>query len=119
VSSAFGGLPVIMLTTTGARTSLPRTVPLLGIPVDADLALIGSGFGQAPTPAWVRNLQAEPRAVVACRDRRAEVVAVPAPDPDRVWVEAARIYPGYPLYRDRLENRVPAVFMLEPAGSFA
>ena len=48
------GLPVIMVTTTGARSGLARTMPLAGIPVADDLAVVGSNFAQARTPAWVQ-----------------------------------------------------------------
>lgn len=49
VSSTYSGLPVIMLTTTGARTGMPRTVPVLGIPIGEDTALRRATSG-APIP---------------------------------------------------------------------
>ena len=56
VSSVLAGLPVVMVTTTGAKTGQSRTMPLLGIPVGDDLAVIGSNYGQKNTPGWVYNL---------------------------------------------------------------
>src|SRR5919107_3023866 len=44
------GIPVVMLTTTGARSGQPRTVPVLGLPTDEGLAVIASNFGQRRHP---------------------------------------------------------------------
>ncbi|MGI9624154.1 MAG: nitroreductase family deazaflavin-dependent oxidoreductase, partial [Acidimicrobiales bacterium] len=55
VPGLLAGLRVVMLTTTGAKSGEPRTMPLVGIPSDGDLAVIGSNFGQGPTPGWVYN----------------------------------------------------------------
>lgn len=67
--SALGGLPVIVLTTTGARTGSARQTPLVGVPDGDDLAVIGSGYGQPKTPGWVHNLRASPDAVATYRAR--------------------------------------------------
>jgi deazaflavin-dependent oxidoreductase (nitroreductase family) len=113
------GVPVIMLTTTGAKSDLPRTMPLVGIPLGdgAELAIIGSNYGQQHTPGWVHNLEADPRATVAYRDRTVEVVARRATDDeaDEAFTIGARIYPGYAKYRERAGHRVIRVFVLDPA----
>src|SRR5436305_9374999 len=44
------GIPVVMLTTTGAKTGRPRTVPVLGIPADGAGAIVASNFGQRAHP---------------------------------------------------------------------
>jgi deazaflavin-dependent oxidoreductase (nitroreductase family) len=115
------GVPVIMLTTTGAKSGQPRSMPLVGIPMGDDgrddLAIIGSNYGQQRTPGWVYNLEADPHATVAYRDRSVDVVARPATDAeaDRAFEIGARIYPGYAKYRERASHRVIRVFVLEPA----
>lgn len=111
------GLPVISLTTIGAKSGMPRTMPLLGIPVGSDLAVIGSGFGMKPTPAWVHNLLADPAATVQYRERIVEVRArKPTPDAaDQIWESARTLYPGYAVYPERASHREISVFILEPA----
>jgi deazaflavin-dependent oxidoreductase (nitroreductase family) len=112
------GLPVIMLTTTGAKSGLPRPMPLVGVPMGDDLAVIGSNYGQQRTPGWVHNLLANPAATVAYRDRSVEVTARPATDAeaDEAFEIAARVYRGYATYRERASHRAIRVFVLEPAG---
>ncbi|GIT00942.1 MAG: hypothetical protein CM1200mP26_26540 [Acidimicrobiales bacterium] len=107
----------MMLTTTGAKTGKPRTMPLLGIPVGEDLGVIGSNFGQRNTPGWVYNLEADPSAVVAYRDRSVEVVARRADEAetDRIFALGHAFYPGYAKYRLRADHRIIRVFILETA----
>lgn len=118
VPGLLAGLPVIMLTTTGAKSGEPRTMPLLGIPMGDDMAVIGSNFGQKATPGWVHNLEADPSATVAYRDRSVAVSARLADDTeaDRAFELAADVYPGYAKYRERASHRRIRVFVLEPSG---
>ena len=60
-----GGLPVVFLTSKGAKSGLPRTVPLLCVRDESDpvsFALIATNWGQKPYPAWYFNLKANPKA---------------------------------------------------------
>jgi deazaflavin-dependent oxidoreductase (nitroreductase family) len=118
VAELTAGLPVIMLTTTGAKSGEPRSMPLVGIPLDGELAIIGSNYGQARTPGWVYNLEADPSATVAYRDRSVAVTARRATDneADRTFEVAATFYPGYGKYRARASHRTIRVFVLEPAA---
>ncbi|HSD81740.1 MAG TPA: nitroreductase family deazaflavin-dependent oxidoreductase, partial [Solirubrobacteraceae bacterium] len=65
LASLISGLPVVLLTTTGARSGLPRTVPVLALPTPDGLAVIASNWGKARHPAWYHNLRADPRGSVA------------------------------------------------------
>lgn len=111
------GLPVLDLTTTGRKSGQPRTSHLISVPVGDDLAVLGTNFGQPRTPAWVLNLEADPRAVVTYQQRTVEVVARPAsPDEVREVMERARaIYGGYEKYQQRISGRRVRIFRLEPA----
>lgn len=118
VATLMAGLPIITVTTTGAKSGLPRTLPLLGIPIEGDLALIGTNFGQTNTPGWVYNLEADPSGRVAYRDREVDVTARRA-DPEETEValtQAAEVYPGYDKYRDRITGREVKVFILTVAA---
>ena len=117
VPGLMAGLPVIMLTTTGAKTGQSRSMPLVGIPLGGELAIIGSNYGQARTPGWVHNLEADPHASVGYRDRSVDVVARRAGDDqaDEAFAVAATFYPGYGKYRDRASHRTIRVFVLDPA----
>lgn len=113
------GLPVIMLTTTGAKSGLPRTMPVAGIPYGDDLAVLGTNYAQAPTPGWVFNLLANPHATVAwkSRTRRVRARLVPPEEMDGVWQASEAVYSGFPMYRGRIaDSRDVKAFVLEPTG---
>jgi deazaflavin-dependent oxidoreductase (nitroreductase family) len=119
VPGLLAGLPVVQVTTTGRRSGLPRQTHLIGIPYTDTLALLGTNFGQHDTPAWVHNLEADPRAVVAYRGSSVDVVARPADEEEaeQVLRRSEELYVGYRRYQSRLGHRRLRVFVLErPEG---
>ena len=58
------GAPVLILTTTGRRSGEPRQVAVGHLQDGDDLVVAGTNGGLAPLPAWVLNLQADPRCKV-------------------------------------------------------
>src|SRR5690348_18374977 len=60
LTSLLTGLPIVELTTTGARTGRPRTMPVVGIPDGDRLVLVASSYGSERHPAWYHNLLAHP-----------------------------------------------------------
>jgi deazaflavin-dependent oxidoreductase (nitroreductase family) len=109
------GLPVGLLTTTGARSGRPRTVPLLVLPSSEGPAVIASNWGRAGAPAWERNLRAEPAATLAVRGAAVPVrgVAADGERRARIWCEALEVYPGYGAYERRAAGRPIGVYVLE------
>jgi deazaflavin-dependent oxidoreductase (nitroreductase family) len=116
-ASLLSGIPVVMLTTTGARSGRPRTVPVLGLPTADGLAVIASNFGQRRHPGWYHNLRANPEGSVAVdgQTRRFRAVEAENDQRRRIWEEGLRVYPGWSQYEHRASNRQIAVFVLEPA----
>jgi deazaflavin-dependent oxidoreductase (nitroreductase family) len=115
-SSLLSGLPVVMLTTTGARSGRPRTVPVLGIPDGDQLIVIASNYGRPHHPAWFHNLRAHPRCAVATGGvtRQVEARQLSGADRDARFARALRVYPGFRTYRERAtgSRRIP-VFVLD------
>lgn len=116
MTETLSGLPVIMLTTTGARTGLPRTVPVLGIPVGGDIAVAAGNFGRAQDPAWCLNLRRQPHATVVDRGVPRRVVAeeLAGAARDAVWQLGLQVYPGATRYAERARGRTIGVFLLHP-----
>lgn len=111
------GVPVIMLTTTGAKSGLARTMPVAGIPdPDTDgIFIMGTNYAQPRTPAWVFNLEAEPRCEVSWRGRNALAVAhavTDAREREQAWSRASEFYLGFTDYRKRISDREVRIFRL-------
>ena len=115
VPGLMAGLPVIMLTTTGAKTGKDRTMPLVGIPIDDDIAVIGSNYGQRSTPGWVYNLRTKAEATVTHGSESIEVTARAATEAETegAFEAGAAFYAGFPKYRERASHREIEVFVLE------
>jgi deazaflavin-dependent oxidoreductase (nitroreductase family) len=116
-SSALSALPVAMVTTVGARSGRRITVPLLAMPTDDGLTLIGSNYGRPRHPAWRHNLRAHPEGEIDVEGRRWPFRAVEAEGElrERIWREALRTYPGYTTYEKRAAPRRISVFVLQPS----
>jgi deazaflavin-dependent oxidoreductase (nitroreductase family) len=115
-SSMLSALPVAMVTTTGARSGQSRTVPLLAMPTDDGLVVIGSNYGRPKHPAWRHNLRGNPEGAVDVEGRKWAFRAVEVEDErrERIWNQALRTYPGFSTYARRATPRRISVFVLEP-----
>lgn len=119
LGNLFGGVPVALVTTTGARSGLKRTLPLLYIRDrrgSEAMALIASNWGQQKHPAWYFNLKANPRVLCSISGNVREYVAHEArgQEYDRFWEYATETYLGYPVYRERAGKRHIPIMVLEP-----
>ena len=116
-ASLVSGLPVVILTTTGARSGRPRSVPVLGLPTPEGLAVIASNYGRPRHPAWYHNLSRRPEGRVAVdgAERRFRARAVEGEQRVRIWARALEVYPGFSQYERRAPHRHIGVFILETA----
>ena len=112
------GLPVLLLTTTGARTGAHRTQPVLYLPEGDGLVVIASNWGQAHNPSWYYNLQANPNAEVTLSGATYDVIAreVTGPQRDQYWQQGCLIYPAWNLYKKRSPHRQFPVMILSRAA---
>lgn len=117
-SSLATGLPIIALTTTGAKSGQPRTCPLVGIPTgDGRLAVIASNWGGKKHPSWYLNVKAHPAVTVTYKGEARPFVARETAGEERaaLWAKALALYPGYAAYQGRTEGREIPVVVLENA----
>jgi deazaflavin-dependent oxidoreductase (nitroreductase family) len=117
LSSLVSGLPLVMVTTTGARSGRPHTVPLLGLPTPDGVAVVASNYGQRQHPAWYFNLRADPtgEVVVDGAARRFHASEAEGTERERIWNDGLAIYPGWAQYERRAAHRRIAVFVLRTA----
>lgn len=111
-TSLLTGLPLVLLTTTGAKSGQPRTIPVVPTPDGDRLILIASNWGQKHSPAWYLNLKAHPEVTVTYRGRAQTYTAheLTGPEKDTAWQKAVSRYAGYELYRGRTGGReIPVI----------
>lgn len=115
-SQWLAAVPVGLLTTTGARSGKPHTVPLLVTTLESGWGVIASNYGSGRPPAWFFNLRAHPIASleldgVAHRVRAEQVHGV---EKERVREAALGWYRGYMAYEERAGGRDLGFFVLHP-----
>ncbi|MFJ9368660.1 nitroreductase family deazaflavin-dependent oxidoreductase [Nocardia sp. NPDC101769] len=103
----------LLLTTTGRRSGLPRSVPLLYIEHRDRFYLTGSNSGRAAHPEWTANLLANPEAVITVKGRRHAVTArlLEGDERQRIWPVLTAIWPPYDIHTAR-SGRTLRVFEL-------
>jgi len=110
------GLPIIQLTTIGAKTNQPRTKPLVGVIDHEKIALIASSFGREHNPGWYYNLKAHPECEVMFKGKSAKYMAreIDGEEYNHYWWLAVSYYAGYEKYKQRAAQRHIPVMLLEP-----
>jgi deazaflavin-dependent oxidoreductase (nitroreductase family) len=117
LAAALSGLPVLMLTTIGAKSGRRIASPILAIPEGGGMVIVGSNFGRPHHPGWIHNLRADPHARIELGGTTQDVLAeeVTGEERDRLLALATEIYPGFPAYVRRAAPRHIRVMRLIPS----
>jgi deazaflavin-dependent oxidoreductase (nitroreductase family) len=109
------GRPLLLLTTTGARSGQRHTAPMMYVRLDGRLLVIASNAGAATHPDWYRNLVADPAVTVEVDG--AEYAATARPLGEERDEMFARIVAQYPFFADHQKgvDRTIPVVELTPA----
>jgi len=111
------GMPVIILTTRGARSGKIRKTPLMRVEHDGRYAVVASLGGGPKHPLWYYNVRADPRVELQDGPVRRDMTAreVTGEEKARWWERAVDAYPDYAAYQRRTDREIP-VFVLEPVS---
>ncbi|MGV9315327.1 nitroreductase/quinone reductase family protein [Streptomyces sp. NPDC003691] len=118
VGGPFEGARLLLLTTTGARTGLPRTTPVGYLPDgDGRVLVIASAGGAPGNPAWYHNLVASPRVNVETGvfTYDADAVVLTGEERDRAFARAVETDDGWAEYQSRTSRTIPVVSLREIA----
>ncbi|HEY3943254.1 MAG TPA: nitroreductase family deazaflavin-dependent oxidoreductase [Acidimicrobiales bacterium] len=118
VGGSFGTANVLLLTTKGRKSGVPRTTPVNYLPDGDHLVLIASNGGQDHHPAWYLNLVADPTATIQRRGESSTVTArvATAAEKAELWPRIVDWYKGYDAYQKKTSRDIPVV-ILSPSPS--
>ena len=107
------GMPVIVLTTRGAKTGKLRKTALMRVEHDGQYAVVGSLGGAPKNPVWVYNVRAEPHVELQDGPDKHDYLARETEGDERElwWKRAVEAYPDYANYQTRTDRVIP-VFVL-------
>jgi deazaflavin-dependent oxidoreductase (nitroreductase family) len=108
------GMPVIILTTTGARSGRLRKNALMRVEHEGAYAVVASLGGAPKNPQWYANVVAHPEVELQDGPERHDYTAreVHGAERDLWWERAVAAYPDYADYQERTDRVIP-VFVLE------
>jgi deazaflavin-dependent oxidoreductase (nitroreductase family) len=118
VGGMWEGRPLLLLTTTGAKSGQRRTTPTMYLR-DGDRLLIFASKGGAPThPAWYHNLVAHPEVTVEVGPEtyEANATVLNGEERDRLFARQAELYPQFGEYQTKTTRKIPVIALERRKG---
>jgi len=111
VGGNFEGAPMVLITTTGAKSGQKRTTPLVSQPAGDVLYIFASKAGAPTNPDWYHNLLAHPEVEVEFGDEKFTAVATPVErsERDRIFAKQVEVFPGFADYEKATDRVIPVV----------
>ena len=110
--------PLLLLTTTGAKSGQRHTTPTMYLR-DGDRLLIFASKGGAPTnPAWYHNLVTHPQVTVEVGSETYEATAtiLTGEERDRLYARQAELYPQFGEYQANTTRKIPVIALERRKG---
>ncbi|AII10384.1 nitroreductase family deazaflavin-dependent oxidoreductase [Rhodococcus opacus] len=106
--------PIVLFTTTGAKSGKKRYVPLMRVEENGRYAMVASKGGAPDHPSWYFNVKAHPQISVQDGATVVDLTAreIDGAEREHWWELAVAAFPPYAEYQTKTERRIP-VFVLE------
>src|SRR6478736_7758843 len=110
------GMPVILLTTRGAKSGKLRKTPLMRVEHDGQYAVVASLGGAPKHPVWYYNVLADPEVELRDGTVRQDMTAREITGEEKAlwWSRAVEAFPDYAEYQTKTDREIP-VFVLSPS----
>ncbi|MEW2603160.1 nitroreductase family deazaflavin-dependent oxidoreductase [Streptomyces sp. NPDC047916] len=111
------GMPVILLTTRGAKSGKLRKTPLMRVEHDGQYAVVASLGGAPKHPVWYYNVLADPEVELRDGTVRQDMTTREVTGEEKAlwWGRAVEAFPDYAEYQSKTDREIP-VFVLSPSG---
>ena len=113
VTGPFEGAPLLLLTTTGAKSGNTRTNPVVYTRDGDRLVIIASKGGSPTSPDWYHNLVANPLVTIEVPGEKFEAKASVArgDEHDRLFAAQAAVMPQFGEYQEKTTRQLPVVIL--------
>lgn len=117
VGGRFEGRPVLLITTTGAKSGQAHTTPVMYL-ADGDRWLIFASKAGAPrNPDWFHNLVANPDVTIEVGTETIEAnsaIAEPG-ERDALYAKQVSLYPQFGEYEQKTTRKIPVIILTRKA----
>jgi deazaflavin-dependent oxidoreductase (nitroreductase family) len=102
-------MPVIILTTVGAKSGKLRKTPLMRVEHDGEYAVVASLGGAPKHPVWYFNIVKEPHVELQDRTEKHDYLAREVTGEEKAvwWQRAVEAYPDYADYQTKTDREIP------------
>lgn len=109
--SPFASRPLLLLTTTGAKSGKSRTTPMMYIPDVNRLLVIASNAGAARHPDWYYNLVAHPEVTVEVKAETYNATArvTEGEERQRLWAKVIAAAPFFTEHQAKITREIPVI----------
>lgn len=113
VGGPFTGVPVLLLTTTGAKSGEPRTRPLVYLSEGGHIYVFAGNRGAPTNPAWYHNLVAHPDVTVEVGTEKFEARAIVVDDAEAERLGRIQLQklPALAELQAKITRKVPVVLL--------
>lgn len=110
------GLPVVVVTSVGARSGKLRKNPVMRVEHDGAYAIVASKGGAPEDPVWYRNLVAHPMVELQDGPDKWDMTVreVTGDERDAWWQRAVAAYPSYADYQAKTDRVIPVLVAERP-----
>ena len=107
--------PLVLLTTTGAKSGQPRTTPVAYARDGDDLIIIASAGGAPTHPDWYYNLVAHPMVTVELGPEtfQARATVVEGEERERLYTQDALTLGFSVIYRQKTTRQIPVIILTQ------
>ncbi|MBH0007778.1 nitroreductase family deazaflavin-dependent oxidoreductase [Salinibacterium sp. SWN1162] len=111
-------MPIIVLTTVGAKSGKLRKTALMRVEHDGHYAVVASLGGAPKHPVWFYNIVSNPHVELHDVGFKGDFEAREVTGDEKAlwWERAVAAYPDYEDYQAKTEREIP-VFVLEPISA--
>ncbi len=112
------GMPVIVLTSVGAKSGKLRKTALMRVEHEGEYAVVASLGGAPKHPVWYYNLKANPHVELQDGPEKRDYLAREVTGEEKAvwWERAVAAYPPYADYQAKTTRQIP-VFVLAPIAA--
>ena len=111
VGGVWGGRPLLLITTTGAKSGQPHTTPVMYLREGDRLFVFASKAGAPTHQDWYHNLLADPVVAVEIGDQTYQATAKPVTgaERDQIYARWAERYSQFREYQTKTTRVIPVI----------
>ena len=113
--STLRGIPIVLLTSLGARSGKLRKTPLMRVEHEGEYAMVASRGGAPTHPLWYHNLKTNPHVELQDGAAKHDYMAREVTGDEKAvwWERAVDVFPDYEAYQTKTSREIP-LFVLTP-----